>query len=216
MTFDEQVKELRGKVVPQRTHKPKSTATPEEWAANLDYIKSVKQARPETARAWRAANKERTRTYQKRWKEANPEKAQAVITAAVRKRYQSDPAFRIMKNIRTRQGRFFRGTSRPFSMVRDMGCTQEFFLQHITSQLTDGMTLNNYGKFWHLDHIYPLSQANIIGNPAHFLAAVNWRNIQPMLGTENVGKSDQVSPEAQALFDLLVEKFAAAAQLRRN
>jgi DNA-binding helix-hairpin-helix protein with protein kinase domain len=92
-------------------------------------------------------------------------------------------------------------------MVRDMGCDQRFFLRHIESQFTAGMTMENYGKLWHLDHIYPLSKADLTDR-VQFLAAANWRNLRPMLGPENVEKRDTITPEGQALFDLLCREFS--------
>jgi hypothetical protein len=118
----------------------------------------------------------------------------------------------MMVGLRNRQYEFFTGKARSLSMVRDMGCNREFFLRHIASQFTAGMTMENYGTVWHLDHIYPLAKADIVGNPVHFLAAANWRNLQPMLGPDNWEKSDEVTPEAQALFDALCQEFLAHAK----
>jgi hypothetical protein len=226
MTFDEQVKALRGKVVPKQTKKKKSNCTPKEWAAKLEYLKSWSAANPgrrlAISKEWLAANPDKHRKAKREWARSNPEKSRAMAKSwrdrnpdkfrkSRNERYKNDPVFRMLCNLRARQNKFFKGKSRPLSMVRDMGCTQEFLRQHIASQLAGEMTMENYGKVWHLDHIYPLSQADIVGNPVHFLAVANWRNLQPMLGPENVEKSDEITPEAQALFDSLCAEFARAA-----
>lgn len=223
MTFDEQVKALREKVVPKATHKKKGDCTPSEWAGHLDYMAARHKANPEERRAaskkWRKANPEKQRAAIKAWQKANPEKVsawrkanlekiRAVRNKSKNKRRQNDPVFRMLDNLRCRQWHFFKGKTRSISMVRDMGCTQEFFRQRIESRLTGEMTLENYGKVWHLDHIFPLSQARIAESRINFLAAANWRNIQPMLGPENEDKSDEVTPDAQALFDQLKAEFA--------
>lgn len=215
MTFDEQVAALRGKVAPLNPNKKKADCTPEEWAAKLDYqkprSKAWAKAHPEKYRAWdkawRNTNPNKKRGADRAYRAANPEKMRAKAKARQKKRYRNDPVYRMMRNLRGRQRQFFKGTLRSLSMVRHIGCTQEFFRQHIASQLTGEMTLNNYGTVWHLDHIYPLSKASIVDNPVHFLAAANWRNLQPLPGPENLEKSDEVTPEAQALFDSLVQEF---------
>jgi hypothetical protein len=237
MTFDEQVAALRGKVLPKQSQNNKADCTPEEWAGHLDYAKAWRKANPDKARAavatwrktnpakdrawkeanpekrrasvaaWRKTNREKDRAATKAWRKANPDKVRASVAAAKKKRMKNDPVYRMMRCLRVRQYQFFKGINRPASMVRDMGCTQEFFKQHITSQFHSGMTMDNYGTVWHLDHIYPLARANIVDNPIHFLAAANWRNLQPMLGPENIEKSDTITPEAQALFDSLVQEF---------
>jgi hypothetical protein len=188
-------------------------ANPEKRRENN---RAWRDANPEKARAsnraWRKANPNKQRTMQRAWRKANPEKHKTSRNRWQQKRYDNDPAYRMMVGLRNRQYEFFTGKARSLSMVRDMGCNREFFLRHIASQFTAGMTMENYGTVWHLDHIYPLAKADIVGNPVHFLAAANWRNLQPMLGPDNWEKSDEVTPEAQALFDALCQEFLAHAK----
>jgi hypothetical protein len=168
-----------------------------------------KDRHDEGVRKWYANNALRKSEYNRQYDSQNKEHRKLRAKTNYKQRRASDPHFRLMGSIRTRQGKFFKGKSRSLSMVRDMGCDREFFLRHIISQFTAGMTMENYVKLWHLDHIYPLSRADIVDNPIHFLAAANWRNIQPMLGPENLKKSDAVTPEAQALFDQLRAEFSS-------
>jgi hypothetical protein len=181
-------------------NKQKRIAQFREWCA------ANKELRAEKDRQYHAANRTRRNNNSRQYYAANRQQIIANSVAYERERRQSDPLFRLLKSLRARHGQFFKGTSRPASMARDMGCDREFFLHHIAIQFTAGMTMENYGKVWHLDHIYPLSKADLTDR-AQFLAAANWRNIQPMLGPENVKKSDEVTPEAQALFDGLVREF---------
>ena len=219
MTFDEQVAALRGCVVPKHTNKKKSDCTPKEWAAYLEYKKPRNNAWQKsnhdkviaTNNKWAASNPDKVAAIRKRanekWKKANAEKYLSYQRSYWKQRYKHDPDYRMICSLRARQSEFFKGKDRSLSMVRDMGCTQQFFRQHIISKLSAGMTMENYGTVWHLDHIYPLSKAGIVENPIHFLAAANWRNLQPLPGPENLEKSDEVTPEAQSLFDSLVKEF---------
>jgi hypothetical protein len=196
----------------QDAHPDKASANKKAWAAaNPDKVraqnKAWAKANPDKLKAWKQANPQKVRAAIKAWADANPDKVRAIRAKAAKKRYKNDLLYRIVCNLRTRQWQFFKGKTRSLSMVRDMGCTQEFFMQHIASQLTGEMTMENHGTVWHLDHIYPLSKASIVDNPVHFLAAANWRNLQPLPGPENLEKSDEVTPEAQALFDSLVQQF---------
>ena len=226
--FDAAVKALRANVAPKKVHKSKALCTPSEWAAYLEYqrpkSKAWGKANPDKRRAkcnaWQKNNPEKTRKNYRKWRTDNKDKVRARNNAwqkanrdkmrrASKTRYNSRPLYRMRACLRARMRQFFRGKTRTLSAVRDMGCTQEFFKKHIASQLRAGMTLANYGSVWHLDHIYPLAKADIVNDPAHFLAAANWRNIQPMMGPENNAKSDKVTPAAQALFDSLVAEFSA-------
>jgi hypothetical protein len=54
-----------------------------------------------------------------------------------------------------------------------------------------GMTWENYGAVWHIDHIIPCSFFNM-SYPEHQIACFNWQNLQPMFGEENLHKSDNM------------------------
>jgi hypothetical protein len=209
----------------RKANPDKKRAAEKAWRqANKEMCRAAKKARykanPDkiraSAAAWGKANPDKKRAANKAWAKANPDKTRAAKQAwnkanpnYSKERYKNDPVYRMMCNLRNRQNTFFKNKIRSLSMVRDMGCTQEFFRQHIESQFTADMTMENHGTVWHLDHIYPLSKADIVDNTVHFLAAANWRNLQPMLGPENLEKSDTITPEAQALFDELKAEFSS-------
>jgi hypothetical protein len=86
-TFDEQVQEARGKFPPQACQCRKSEATPEQWAAHLDYRKGY--TKTEGHRARRAARKE-CKTYRKR----HPEKAKAMAKVQASRRKGKAAAWR--------------------------------------------------------------------------------------------------------------------------
>ncbi len=153
-------------------------------------------------RRYRKNNPEANRKSSKAWSAANPD--------YLRNRRKNNPQLRMIHSLQTRLSRIVskgRFSTRPGSMIRDMGCDREFLLRHITSQFTAGMTMENYGKVWHLDHIYPLSKADLTDR-VQFLAAANWRNLRPMLGPENLEKSDTITPEGRDLFDHLCREFS--------
>ena len=93
------------------------------------------------------------------------------------------------------------------SAVRDMGCTGEEIKRHLESLFDENMTWENYGEYWHIDHIYPLGRANH-KDRVEFLAVNNWRNLQPLEAKANMEKGDQVFPEAQELFNKLKKEFS--------
>ena len=52
------------------------------------------------------------------------------------------------------------------------------------------MTLENYGKFWCLDHCYPLSKTNS-SNENDMYKSTNWINLRPMYIKDNIIKGDK-------------------------
>jgi hypothetical protein len=242
MTFDEQVAALRGKVKPKRFRGRKADATPEQWAAYLDYqavhyqanrekevarVKAYREANrgkaAACAKAYHAANREKVVARKKAYREANREKLAAYGKAwreanrgkeAARKkrRLQCDPEFRLAQCLRSRFRMALRTNAKRGSAVRDLGCTVAEWRARLESMFEPGMTWANYGLGpgkWQVDHIYPLAAADLTDR-AQFLAVCNYRNLQPLWFEENMAKGDKVTPEAQALFDSLLGRQAAA------
>jgi hypothetical protein len=62
----------------------------------------------------------------------------------------------------------------------------------IESKFIRSMTWENYGKVWHLDHIFPISRFDL-SNPEQVKVACNWQNLQPLLRKTNARKSDKIT-----------------------
>ena len=110
----------------------------------------------------------------------------------VRKRRKRDPVFASLNIIRARMGNLLRearGKTSP--RVKDrffayFGCNPETFLSHIESKFSDGMSWENRGKLWHLDHIVPLCAG--LGNVDLLMRMNHYRNLQPLTVEENYRK----------------------------
>jgi hypothetical protein len=73
-----------------------------------------------------------------------------------------------------------------------LGCSYEFFLNHITSQFTEGMTVDKLGSEIHLDHILPISSAT---TEDEIIRLNHWSNFQPLWAKDNLAKSDTIPPQ---------------------
>ena len=62
----------------------------------------------------------------------------------------------------------------------------------IESRFTKSMTWENYGKVWHLDHIFPISRFDL-SDPEQVKVACNWQNLQPLLRKANARKSNKIT-----------------------
>jgi hypothetical protein len=58
-------------------------------------------------------------------------------------------------------------------------CSIKYFKRYIEKKFYGGMTWNNYGKYWQLDHVVSLWKFDLT-NRKQFLKAVNYKNIQPL------------------------------------
>ena len=68
-----------------------------------------------------------------------------------------------------------------------LGCNMIFYIEYLKSKFSKGMTLDNYGKEWHIDHIKPVSHFNIT-NDKEKRKAFHYTNTQPIWATTKIAK----------------------------
>ena len=80
-----------------------------------------------------------------------------------------------------------------------LDCNIHFFIEWMKYQF-EGMTLDNYGKIWHVDHVFPCAHFDL-SDENEQLICFNWSNLRPCYAQENLSKSDKIIPpliESQA------------------
>ena len=152
-------------------------------------------------------NKEKVDQKSKRWIENNREKWRANKRRYQKARMESDTNYALGCRLRWRLSMAIRSGPKKGSAVSDLGCSIPELKQHIESQFNSRMRWDNWGTYWHLDHIYPLSAVDL-SDRVQFLAANNWQNLQPLTVVANVKKKASVTPAARRLFNKLVKKFS--------
>jgi len=80
---------------------------------------------------------------------------------------------------------FFSGSkSRKGEMERYVGCSLQFLHGWLTAQFNQGMSWDNYGAFWVVDHLEPLSIFDL-SNEEQRKIAFHYTNLQPLTVHEN-------------------------------
>lgn len=117
---------------------------------------------------------------------------------------RDDPVFKLRMNVSTRISNFFAGRKSAGKLEKAeelLGCSYDDFYKWISNQLTDGMTMENYGlKGWHLDHVRPVMSfrdKEIDTELETQKVAFNWRNYQPLWGADNQSKNDDWTPQME-------------------
>lgn len=77
-----------------------------------------------------------------------------------------------------------------------IGCTIEQLRSHLESRFKRGMTWDNHGSHWHIDHIIPMAHFDLT-DESQLLAASHYTNMQPMWAVENLAKSDTLQRDTQ-------------------
>jgi hypothetical protein len=185
---------------------------PKKWR---DYENKYRKANPEAKKAkdkrYRDKHKEQAKTYFKSYYEKNSEiikertkKYQMENIEAHReykkvyqkRRRDEDPIFRIIGNIRHRLNEFlkYEGMKKNSKISQYLGCDKEYLRKYIESQFKPGMTWDNYGSEWHVDHKMPLKTENVTEEQIY--ERNYYTNLQPMWGSDNIKKSNKLPDES--------------------
>ena len=101
----------------------------------------------------------------------------------------TDPQYalreKLRKTIWTRL--HIRGAKKRHSTLTLLGCSIADFKRHIESLWVSGMTWENYGKQWQIDHIRPLASFDL-RNENEQLQAFHFSNTQPLWSADNLKK----------------------------
>ncbi len=102
---------------------------------------------------------------------------------------ETNENYRIKENLRHRVWGAIKNNSKSSTTTTLIGCTITELWNHLESQFTEGMTRDNYGK-WHCDHIIPCDAFDL-SRPEEQRRCFNYRNLQPMWGSENSSKGNE-------------------------
>ena len=73
--------------------------------------------------------------------------------------------------------------------IEYLGCSIEFLKEWLEYQFKDNMSWNNYGTYWTIDHVLPLSLFNFKESKNKQIAFC-WTNLQPLV--DNFSKSNKI------------------------
>ena len=145
--------------------------------ARKAYYTKNKHIENKQSRDWKANNKASVALYAKEYRF---------------QRYHSDPAFKLLVNLRSRLLQTLNGNNKSASTIELLGCTPEHARFHIESQFTEGMTWDNI----HVDHIQPCASFDL-EDPNEQRKCFHYTNLQPLLAEDNLRKSDSIVAEHQ-------------------
>ncbi|MGG7534656.1 hypothetical protein [Rhizobium sp. 12,4] len=182
-----------------------------EWFAerNRQWVAANPDKKKASDKAWREGNPERRKANLAEWGARNPERRRELNLIAQRKRL-STPKGRLESNIRGSLRRGLRGGKSGRRTFEVLGYTSEQLKLHLEKQFVPGMTWDNYGSAWHVDHIIPLAAFNYeTVDDIDFGRAWALSNLQPLWATDNVSKGDKLEKPFQPSLSLAIRPTAA-------
>lgn len=107
----------------------------------------------------------------------------------IKERRRTDEHFRLAEVIRSKVHKLLRGL--PTSYRHLLGMDLDLFRDWMAFQFEPGMTWDNYGTEWHIDHVLPMSRFDL-KDPRSRAICYGWTNLQPLWASDNRQKSDTI------------------------
>jgi len=143
--------------------------------------------------------------YQNHKKEVNKQ-----VTEYQIEKMKKDPIFKMERRLRCRIYHAFisQDNSKKKRTLEYLGCSIKWFQEWIEFQLYDGMTLENYGEFWHIDHVKPCISFDL-SKEEQIVECFNWKNLRPLTATKNLEKNCKLLE-----YDILLQELKATVFLK--
>ena len=148
-------------------------------------------------KASRERNRDKIRARKREFRRHNTDKINEYFRDYMQKRRKNDPCFKAMGNMRRTFSRLCEGVkigkTANKRFAEFFGCTEECFCNYIEMQFTPEMSWENWGTYWQLDHIIPISLCK--GEKEIFKRLSHFTNLQPLIAFDNMSKADNIVPE---------------------
>ena len=149
------------------------------------------EKRRERARNAYAKNPERGRAYSRKWYAANLDKARGIVRLSSAK-IRSTPKGRLSFNVRRLVWGALKGKKAGRDWESLVGFTVDQLKRHLEKQFKPGMTWENYGTLWEIDHKIPTAAFNFeIPEDLDFKRCWSLKNLQPLEVQRNRMKSNK-------------------------
>ena len=165
-----------------------------QYASNKDFhLQKTKEYQVKNAdairerrRLYRQKNAAKIKLAKQKYGVENREK----ISKNIAKRRANNPLVRMANSMRRSIRRYLdAGQKGEMSSFEIIGCSKDDLRKHLESKFRDGMTWQNYGKHWHIDHIVPLISSKSVDEIKRLC---HWTNLQPLTAFENISKGAKI------------------------
>jgi len=128
--------------------------------------------------------------YQKDYKIKNKNK----LAANYLLKLKNDPIAKLKHSLRNQFRKLIKGHHKQNTVLSYIGCDVEFLKNWLSTQFKEGMSWENHGSVWHVDHIIPCSVFDF-SNEDELTKCWNYTNLRPLFVKENLAKSDKIKDD---------------------
>ncbi len=173
--------------------------------AKLHNSEEARNKAKEHSKKWRKENPQKALEVAKRYRENHKDKLSDMRKSEKWKEYQKllqrerrkNPVHRIRNNVSRQIIHALKrshGSKRGESVLNKLGYTLEQLKEHLESQFNEKMNWDNYGSYWHIDHIYPQSLLPYESlEDDNFKKCWELNNLRPLEAIENIKKSNKLT-----------------------
>jgi hypothetical protein len=177
-----------------------------QWAAknpdkvikhNREWYAAHKEQSRENSKRWYANNPQKQLESSRKWRMKYPDKAKAIHQRADAKQ-RSTPKGKLSDSVSRRMNKSLNGLKSHRHWEDIVDYTIEQLRAHLEKRFKPGMTWENYGTYWHIDHKTPVSVFNY-ERPEDIDFRLCWslKNLQPMEAKENISKGARINQPFQ-------------------
>jgi hypothetical protein len=163
---------------------------------NKNYYQNNRQRLLSNQKKYNQDNREERLIYLKKWREEHPTAHKEYvqdnrdrINTLTRKsrqiRRDTDEGYVFRQNMTSLISKFMRNPGKGISKAEDyLGCSIKQLRYYIESQFKEGMTWENYGEIWEIDHIIPCTSFNLASEEERKIC-FHYTNMRPLEWMQN-------------------------------
>lgn len=137
--------------------------------------------RSQYMKEWRAKNIKHVLAFRRR-----PDQRKKHADNERTKRHANAGA-RVLHNLRRRVLRALRGNTKTNYTMALTGCSAPDLVNHLEKQFQPGMSWQNYGPIWHVDHVRPCASFDLRDSEQQ-KQCFHFTNLQPLFAADNLRK----------------------------
>jgi hypothetical protein len=110
-----------------------------------------------------------------------------------KEKMKNDIIYRITRNLRSRLKFAVKNglKNKTSNTLKFLGCSPRYLIKYLESKFKKGMNWNNYGAYWHIDHIIPCSSFDL-KKKSNQVKCFSYKNLQPLTKEENLKKYNKI------------------------
>jgi hypothetical protein len=183
-----------------------------------EYKQNNKKLISDYNKVYKSEHKDEIKVYNHDYNLENREAIQKRQTEQHRRRRETDVNFKLAHSCRNRirnlliKDNITKGSLKTFNLL---GCDVNFLKEWLQYNFKEGMTLDNYGQYWHIDHVIPCSLFNL-QDKNELKICCHWTNLQPMEAKANLSKNNSLNMEEVRNHIQLIKIYETNKQINVN